>query len=181
MDTAQAGYETMMVALGLSGDDRTARRHVTALAQLTRGTRVDPRRHLQVTFPPTTADPGLISVRDVPFTSLCAHHMLPFTGTATVAYLPKPGGRIAGLSKLARLVVDYAARPQVQEQLAAQTLDAIMAELPAQGAAVRIEAVHTCMAMRGVKTGPGAGMVTVNYAGDLAAAPWRDEFAQLCR
>lgn len=165
--------------LGIVGDERTPTRYVRALAELTRGLATDPRRHLEVTFPPTSADPGLITARAVPFTSLCAHHLLPFYGTATVAYLPKPQARIVGLSKMARLVQDYAARPQVQERLAAQILDALTTRLHCRGAAVAIRGMHTCMALRGATTGPGAEMVTVDHAGELAEQPWRGEFAAL--
>lgn len=163
--------------MGIAGDEKTPRRYVRALAELTRGTALDPRRHLEVTFPPTTPEPGLITVREVPFTSVCAHHMLPFYGAATVAYLPKPEARIVGLSKLARVVQEYAARPQVQEELAAQVLDALMSRLHCRGAAVGIRAVHTCMALRGAATGPGANMVTVDHVGELGQQPWRQEFA----
>lgn len=178
---AAAHCAYMLAALGIHGDERTPARHVRALAQLTAGVHEDPIDHLGVQFPAVSADPGLIGVTAVPFASLCAHHALPFAGTFAVAYLPKPGGNIVGLSKLTRLVTGYATRPQVQERLAAQVLTALMAGLPARGAAIAIRATHSCMALRGARTGPTAAMVTVDHAGDLLNDPWRGEFAALAR
>lgn len=178
-ERAVAACRELFGRLGVVGDQETARRHVRALAELTAGVRQDPGRHLEVTFAPVSPEPGLISVRSVPFTSLCAHHMLPFYGTATVGYLPKPEARIVGLSKLARVVKEFAARPQVQEQLAAQVLEALASRLHCRGAAIAISAVHTCMALRGACTGVGASMVTVDYVGELREQPWRGEFAAL--
>jgi GTP cyclohydrolase I len=88
---------------------------------------------------------------------MCEHHLLPFMGKAHVAYLPK--GRVVGLSKIARVVEAFAHRPQLQERLTCQIADLLMEHLQARGAAVIIEAVHTCMSIRGVKK-PGATMVT---------------------
>jgi GTP cyclohydrolase I len=102
--------------------------------------------------------------------------LLPFTGVATLAYLPQPGSRIVGLSKLARLVQEYAARPQVQERLADQVVTALMEELEPRGAACAVRGVHSCMALRGARTGLSAGMTTIQYGGDLRGDPWRSEF-----
>jgi GTP cyclohydrolase I len=88
---------------------------------------------------------------------MCEHHLMPFTGRVHVAYLPN--GKVVGLSKLARLVEGYARRPQVQERLTTQIADALMEELHPQGAACVIEAVHTCMTLRGVRK-PGSVMST---------------------
>lgn len=163
----------MLAALGIDGahDGRTPTRYVRALAELTRGLRVDPREHLATQFPPVSAEPGIIVVQGVPFTSVCEHHILPFHGTATVAYLPKPGADIVGLSKLARLVAEYAARPQVQERLTEQVVSAIMDELPAAGAAAVVRGTHTCMGLRGACTGMTAAMVTTAVAGELRQHP----------
>ena len=98
-------------------------------------------------------------VRDIPLYSLCEHHLLPFVGRAHVAYIPRRGGMITGLSKLARLVDGYARRLQVQERLTSQTADAIQGTLEPQGTMVVIEAEHLCMTMRGVAK-PGAITVT---------------------
>ncbi len=107
-------------------------------------------------------------LRDIEFHSLCEHHLLPFTGKAHVAYLPD--GRVVGLSKLARLVEGYARRPQVQERLTTQIADALMDELNPIGAACVIEAVHTCMTIRGAKK-PGSVMVTSALRGIFKDSP----------
>src|SRR5205807_5162993 len=111
-----------------------------ALAELTSGLALDPARHLAVTFPPPSDDPPMVVVPGIPIVSVCEHHMLPFTGTATVAYLP--AGRIVGLSKLARVAQEYAARPQVQERLGDQIVVTIDRHLDTLGAACQIRAVH---------------------------------------
>lgn len=176
--TAVAACRTMFTALGIVGDEHTPTRHVRALMELTRGLSEDPTGHLAVTFPPVSPEPGLIVATDVPFVSLCAHHGLPFVGTFTVAYLPKPDSHIVGLSKLARMVLGYAARPQVQEAIAAQSVSALMGTLNARGAAIALRATHSCMAHRGVRTGATSGMVTVEHDGELRLSPWREEFTQ---
>ncbi len=167
----------MLDTLGLGGDDRTATRLVRALDELAYGRHQDAARHLEVQFPPTAGSPFLIVVTDVPFTSLCEHHMLPFTGIATVGYLPAEGMPIVGLSKLARMLQEFAARPQLQERLADQVATAMHTRLRARGAACAIRGVHTCMALRGARTGMAAAMVTVQYAGEVGEQPWRGEFA----
>ena len=101
----------------------------------------------------------MVLVRDIPFYSMCEHHLVPFFGKAHVAYIPAADGRICGLSKLARLVEAFAKRPQVQERLTAQVADTLIAELNPQGVIVVIEAEHLCMSMRGVKK-PGAKTIT---------------------
>jgi GTP cyclohydrolase I len=101
----------------------------------------------------------LILVRDIELYSTCEHHLVPFFGTAHVAYIPNEKGQITGLSKLARLVDVYARRPQVQERMTSQIADAMMRVLEPRGALVVIEAEHLCMSMRGVRK-PGAKTVT---------------------
>jgi GTP cyclohydrolase I len=101
----------------------------------------------------------MVLIRDIDFYSICEHHLLPFAGTAHVAYIPSAAGRIAGLSKLARLVRTVAARPQLQERITSEVADAIVRALDPLGAFVLIEAEHLCMSMRGVRT-PGARTVT---------------------
>lgn len=142
----------------------TPERMVKALLELTAGLRHDPARHLARTFPPPSPDPGLIVVPGVPFVSLCEHHVLPFTGTATLAYLPTVGARIVGLSKLARVVAGFAARPQIQERMGDQIVDAIATHLDTQGAACVIRSTHTCMTLRGARA-VGAEMVTSHLSG----------------
>jgi GTP cyclohydrolase I len=167
----------MLKHLGITGDFDTPMRFVKALHELTEGRLDDPRRHLEVQFPPVTANPHPIVVEDVPFTSVCEHHLLPFTGVATVAYIPKGGQPIVGLSKLARLVQGYAARPQVQERLTDQIVSALMTTLEPAGAACAIRGVHTCMALRGARTGLHSGMTTTQYEGAMRDDPWRTDFA----
>lgn len=100
----------------------------------------------------------LVLLKDIPFYSICEHHLLPFIGKAHVAYIPS-GGKIVGLSKLARAVEIFAKRPQVQERLTTQLADMIMKKLKPKGAMVIIDAEHLCLSMRGVKK-PGAKTVT---------------------
>jgi GTP cyclohydrolase I len=121
------------------------------------GLRDDPARHLTVTF--EAEHDEMVMVRDIPVHSVCEHHLVPFAGKAHVAYIPGDDGRIAGLSKIARLVDGFAARPQVQERLTTQVADALMTALEPTGVLVMIEAEHFCMSMRGVKN-PGALTVT---------------------
>ncbi|MGJ8697439.1 MAG: GTP cyclohydrolase I FolE [Verrucomicrobiaceae bacterium] len=122
----------------------------------------DPSRHLDKTF--EVDHDEIIIVRDITFYSICEHHLVPFFGKAHVGYLPKPGGRITGLSKLARMVDGYAKRPQVQERLTGQIADAIEAKLDPRGVVVVLEAEHLCMSMRGCKS-PGSETVTSSMRG----------------
>lgn len=99
----------------------------------------------------------LVLVKDIPFFSMCEHHLMPFFGKAHVAYIPN--GHIVGISKLARVVESFARRPQVQERMTSQIADIINEELKPDGVAIVCEAVHTCMTMRGIKK-PGAAVIT---------------------
>jgi GTP cyclohydrolase I len=137
------------------GLKKTPSRVARSYRELMAGLRSDPRAHLKTVFHERYDE--IVLLRDIEFHSLCEHHLLPFTGRAHVAYLP--AGRVVGLSKLARLVEGFARRPQVQERLTTQIADALMDELSPMGAACVIEAVHTCMTMRGVKK-HGSVMVT---------------------
>jgi len=101
----------------------------------------------------------MVIIRDIDFHSMCEHHLLPFAGMAHVAYIPSRDGRITGLSKLARVVRQVAARPQLQERITSEIADAIERALEPAGALVLIEAEHQCMSMRGVRT-PGAHTIT---------------------
>src|SRR5678809_939757 len=134
---------------------KTPNRVARAYGELMAGLADDPRRHLKTVFHERYDE--VVLLRDIEFHSLCEHHLLPFTGRAHVAYLPD--GKVVGLSKLARLVEGYARRPQVQERLTTQIADALMEELSPAGAACVVEAVHTCMTIRGAKK-HGSTMVT---------------------
>jgi GTP cyclohydrolase IA len=113
--------------------------------------------HLAVTFEADHDE--MVMVRDIPFYSICEHHLIPFFGSAHVAYIPGEDGRITGLSKLARLVDAYSRRPQVQERLTTQIADELERTLQPRGVLVVIEAEHLCMSMRGVRK-PGSSTVT---------------------
>lgn len=124
-------------------------------AELFSGLHSDPKRHLQKVFEEEYDE--LVLVRDISFNSLCEHHLLPFIGVAHVGYLPN--GKIAGLSKLARVVDEVSRRPQVQERMTHQIADLLNSELDAKGVVVVLEATHTCMTIRGICK-PGSLTVT---------------------
>jgi GTP cyclohydrolase IA len=119
------------------------------------GLHEDPRTHVRKFFTETCDE--VVLVRDIAFNSMCEHHLLPFMGKAHVAYLPRD--RVVGLSKLARVVESVARRPQVQERMTEEIANLLVEELHAKGVAVVIEAVHTCMTIRGVRK-PGSVCVT---------------------
>jgi GTP cyclohydrolase I len=163
VDKAKIEQAVRLILEGVGDDpDRegvreTPRRVADMYAEILDGIGVDPE-------PIVTVVPGadfdeLIMVKDIPLTSLCEHHMLPFNGRAHVAYIPNKDGRITGLSKIARVVDALAKRLQVQERLTTQIADALDAALAPRGVFVVIEAEHLCMTMRGVKK-PGAMTVT---------------------
>jgi GTP cyclohydrolase I len=138
---------------------RTPERVAKMYAELFAGFGQNPADHLEVTF---AADHDeMVMVRDIPFASLCEHHLIPFIGKAHVAYIPGDDGRITGLSKLARLVDGYARRLQVQERMTTEIADAIEEALVPRGVLVVVEAEHLCMSMRGVKK---SGTSTVTSA-----------------
>ncbi|MFJ8043772.1 GTP cyclohydrolase I [Kitasatospora sp. NPDC096147] len=172
LDLAARHAAGLLEALGIPCDSEstaeTPRRMAKALAELTAGVHLDPARHLAVTFPPEGERPGVIAAVNVPFVALCEHHVLPFPGRATVAYLPKPGARIVGLSKLARIVQEYAARPQVQERLGRQVVEALVDHLQVDGAACLIRSQHACMTLRGARA-HDAAMVTTHLAGSMGS------------
>lgn len=124
-------------------------------AELFSGLRLEPGRHLERVFTETYDE--LVLVRDISFNSMCEHHLLPFMGVAHLGYLPN--GKVAGLSKLARVVEEVSHRPQVQERMTHQVADLLAERLSAKGVVVVIEAVHTCMTIRGIRK-PGSVTVT---------------------
>jgi GTP cyclohydrolase I len=123
----------------------------------------DPTKHLRVGFQEDHHE--MVLIRDIPFYSMCDHHLLPFVGKAHVGYIPN--GKVVGLSKLARVVEGYSRRPQLQERLTAQVADALHQELDARGSIVVIEANHLCLTMRGVQK-PGSVTVTSAMRGIYA-------------
>ena len=139
------------------------------------GLNEDPRDYLRTQFEAGTDE--LVLVRDIVFHSVCEHHLLPFYGRAHVGYIPR-GGRVTGLSKLARVVEGYSRRPQVQERLTAQIADAIDEVLHPQGVIVVIEAEHMCMSMRGVSK-PGSSTVTSALRGIMNDGATRAEMMSL--
>ena len=115
----------------------------------------DPTRHVKQVFSENYDE--IVLLKDIPFYSMCEHHLLPFMGHAHVGYVPR--GKVLGISKLARIVESFAHRPQVQERLTTQIAEFLMKKIDARGVVVVMEATHTCMTIRGVKK-PGSTMVT---------------------
>lgn len=107
----------------------------------------------------------MIVVKDIPLYSMCEHHLLPFVGTASVAYLPK-NGKVLGLSKIARIVDSVSKKPQLQERLTKEIADIILEAVDARGVAVVVSAEHLCMTMRGIRK-PGSKTVTSALRGSL--------------
>ncbi|MFZ5833279.1 MAG: GTP cyclohydrolase I FolE, partial [Planctomycetota bacterium] len=155
MRAIRRAVRTILIAVGEDPDRPglldTPRRVARMYREMFAGLHSDPARHLRVTFPETHDE--LVLVRDIRFTSMCEHHLLPFNGLAHVAYLPD--GQVTGLSKLARVVDEVAHRPQVQERMTQTIADLVERELNSAGVAVVIEAEHSCMAFRGVRK-PGS-------------------------
>ncbi len=148
---------------GLKGTPgRVARMYTELLG----GMREDPQKHLRSVF--TEDYNEIVLLRDIPFYSICEHHLLPFIGSAHVAYLPT--GTVLGVSKLARIVDTFARRLQTQERLTYQIADFIMDGLKPQGVAVVLEASHSCMTIRGIKK-PGSVMVTSALRGIFMRDP----------
>ena len=167
-EKAQAAVRMLLEAIGEDPDREglveTPARVARMYTEVAGGMDEKASTHLSTTFA-SPSDSDMIVEKDIPFYSMCEHHLLPFFGTAHIAYIPN--GRVTGLSKLARTVEVYARRLQLQERLTAQIVDSVMEELDAQGAMVMIQAEHMCMSMRGVKK-PGSQTVTVAKRGVFA-------------
>lgn len=167
----QRAVREILVALGedpqREGLAETPARVARALAEMTRGLHEHPAVHLGRVFE-QESDEAVI-VRGIEFFSLCEHHLLPFTGKVSVAYLPS-GGKVVGLSKLARTVDTFARRPQMQERLTNQIADALATHLDARGVAVVVEGEHYCMKMRGASK-RDAHMVTCALRGEVKTNP----------
>ena len=146
-------------------------------AELFMGINKDPREELSVCY--EVGHREMVVVRDIPFYSMCEHHLLPFYGTAHIGYIPDAQGRVVGLSKLARVVEIVASRPQIQERMTTEIADAIMDGLKPSGVAVVVQAEHLCMIMRGVKK-PGSNIITSAIRGAFRTHPEsRAEFFSL--
>ncbi len=149
----EAAVKEILSALGENPDRDglidTPLRVAKMYAELLDGINDNPQRHLDVTFEADHDE--MVMVKNISFSSLCEHHLVPFIGHAHVAYIPNDLGKITGLSKLARLVDGYSKRLQVQERLTSQIADAIDSALAPKGVLVVIEAEHMCMSIRGVK------------------------------
>ena len=175
-----AAFRGFMESLGLDlrdpdlagTDERVAR----AYAELLRGLRPDAEPRLS-TFPNTERHRGVVAVTGIPFYSLCAHHFLPFFGTADVGYVPSD--RLVGLSKVPRVVEYFARRPQLQERLAEQVATHLDEHLSPTGVIVVLRARHLCMEMRGVRT--GATTTTVAVRGALEDGALQEQFFQRLR
>ena len=159
LERIAAAVREILAAVGENPDreglKQTPMRVARMYAEVFAGLHESPRQHLKTFFSERYDE--LVVLRNVPFHSMCEHHLLPFAGDAHIAYLPD--GRIVGLSKLARVVEAYARRPQVQERMTNQIADLLMEEVHAKGVAVILKATHLCMTCRGVKK-PGSLMVT---------------------
>jgi GTP cyclohydrolase I len=161
IDAAERAAGDLIHALGMDLSDvslaATPRRIARAYAEL-----LTPREFTLTTFPNDERYDELVLARDIPFTSLCEHHLLPFSGTAAVGYLPDT--RILGLSKLARVVEKFARRPQVQERMTAQVAHWLDDQLAPRGVGVVIRAEHSCMTLRGIRA-RGSSTVTSAHTG----------------
>lgn len=152
--------------VGREGIKETPDRVARMYAELLGGMQEDPKQHVRRLF--TENYDEIVLLRDIPFYSICEHHLMPFIGTAHVAYLP--AGSVLGVSKLARVVDCFARRLQVQERLTDQIADFIMQSLKPRGVAVVLEASHSCMTIRGIKK-PGSIMVTSSLRGIFRRDP----------
>lgn len=180
-DRIAAAVREILLAVGEDPDRQglraTPERVARMFTELFAGLREDPSRHFQVLFEEQYDE--MVVLRDIPFHSMCEHHLLPFMGKAHVAYIPR--GKLVGISKLARTVDSFARRPQLQERLTNQIADMIMDRLDPKGVAVILEAQHTCMIIRGVKK-PGSELITSALRGLCLTNPsTRSEALNLLR
>lgn len=159
---------------GLTG---TPRRIAEMYAEIFNGMGKDPKQELVVGFEEGHRE--MVVIKDIPFYSMCEHHLLPFYGVAHVGYIPNANGRVVGASKLARVVEIVAHRPQLQERMTKQIAEAIVEAAQPDGVAVVIRAEHLCMTMRGIKK-PGSNIVTSANRGLFrSSAATRAEFLSL--
>jgi GTP cyclohydrolase I len=180
-DKIKRAVHDILVAIGedpsREGIKETPRRIAEMYAEVFSGMKEDPREVLSVGF--EEGHNEMVILKDIPFYSMCEHHLLPFYGMVHIGYIPK--GRVVGASKLGRVVEILARRPQLQERLTTQIADTIVEALQPQGVAVVIEAEHMCMTMRGVKK-PGSNIVTSAMRGSFRTrAVTRAEFLSLIK
>ena len=155
----------------------TPARMAEMYAELFAGLNMDPKEELKAGFEEGHRE--MVILRDIPFYSMCEHHLLPFYGVAHIGYIPNAEGRVVGVSKLARVVEIIAKRPQLQERMTTQIADAIVDGIKPDGVAVIIQAEHLCMIMRGTKK-PGSAIVTSALRGTFRTKPeTRTEFFSL--
>ncbi len=155
----------------------TPRRVAEMYSELFSGMSMDPTEELTVGY--ELGHREMVIVKDIPFYSMCEHHLLPFFGQVHIGYIPDQTGRVVGISKLARVVEIIARRPQIQERMTTQIADAIDAGISPQGVAVVVQGEHMCMVMRGVKK-PGSNIITSAIRGAFRRkAASRAEFFSL--
>ncbi len=171
LEAIELAVRTILTAIGEDPDREglveTPRRVARMYAEVFSGLRITPESVIETIFEDEEHH-EIVMVRDIPFYSMCEHHLIPFHGRAHVAYTPR--GTVTGLSKLARLVETYARRPQMQERLTTQVADTMMEALEPYGVMVVVEAEHLCMSMRGVRK-PGSITVTSAVRGSFDEDP----------
>ncbi len=155
----------------------TPKRVAEMYAELFMGIGKDPREELSAVYEEGHRE--MVIVRDIPFYSMCEHHLLPFYGTAHIGYIPDLNGRVVGLGRLANVVEIVASRPQIQERMTSEIANAVMEGLKPSGVAVVVQAAQLCMIMRGAKK-PGSNIITSAIRGAFLHSPAsRAEFFSL--
>ncbi|GGH64205.1 GTP cyclohydrolase I FolE [Rothia aerolata] len=176
----EAAVREILIAIGEDPDRDglvdTPARVARAYEEMFAGLHSDASEHLSKTFDINHSE--LVLVKDIPFYSTCEHHLVPFFGVAHIGYIPGESGKVTGLSKLARVVDVFAKRPQVQERMTTQIVEALEENLEPAGAIVVVEGEHMCMSMRGVKK-PGTKTVTSAVRGQLRSEATRAEAMSL--
>lgn len=179
IESMKKAVRMILIAIGEDPDRpgliETPRRVAHMYAEMFSGLNLNPARHLAVTF--TEQYDEMVLIRDIPFTSMCEHHLLPFTGVAHVAYLPN--GKVTGLSKIARVVEEVSRKPQVQERMTQTIAEMVDINLSTKGVAVVVSAEHSCMSIRGIRK-PGSRTVTSALRGEFKSnMSTRAEFMSL--
>ena len=179
MERIQRAVREILFAVGENPDREglldTPARVARMYAELFSGLHDDPRAHLQRVF--TEKYDEVVLVRDISFNSMCEHHLLPFMGSAHIGYIPR--GKVLGLSKLARVVESVSRRPQVQERMTEELADLIMDEIQPRGVGVVLEAMHTCMAIRGIRKPDSVATTSAMRGGFKTNPATRSEFMSL--